>query len=250
MRSNTHLAPVEFTEMSSSGVAFGGSEYNYQGPRSAAPSMAGAAAANMGPPPPTQTSGYGRQSDDRVQKWVQQTTMNPRQAPPQQGGGSSSYTTMRQHQPQTGYQHHQGWGSTSDDEHSRRFLRASAAKSKTSPRNSGRSKQQLSTSMYNSGTASVYGGAASIPTPDHGAESRKILYKFPSLGSEPLLYKINFAKSIFLLSDIKGLCPRKGQYRYFFKTIEDDTTVMEEISDDNLPVPYFDGKIIVECRDD
>ena len=82
------------------------------------------------------------------------------------------------------------------------------------------------------------------------AQAALILYKFPSMGGEPLLYKINFAKSVFLLSDIKGLCPRKGHYRYFFKTVEDDMTVNEEISDDNVPVPYFEGKVIVECRDD
>merc|ERR1712107_897669 len=66
------------------------------------------------------------------------------------------------------------------------------------------------------------------------------VYTFSHEKGEPMPYRIKIPSKEFL--------PKKGAFRFYFKTeIDGDMCYEEETEDSNL-VPLWDGKVLVQCR--
>ena len=53
------------------------------------------------------------------------------------------------------------------------------------------------------------------------------------------------------LRKVKDHMPKKGNnYRFYFKANIDGDVCFEEETDDAVPVPTIDGKIVVQCRNE
>ena len=67
--------------------------------------------------------------------------------------------------------------------------------------------------------------------------------------TEPYLIKIPKHIDNICLSDLKAKMPTKGDYRYYFKTIDScGAPYNEEIIYDSIKLPSFEGKISVKCQ--
>lgn len=75
----------------------------------------------------------------------------------------------------------------------------------------------------------------------------QMIYTFPQ-NKDDLPYMTRTDSTVITLKDVKDMCPKKGQYRYFFKTAIDDMVVYQEEYDDNSQVPLLGGKVVVECH--
>ena len=74
-------------------------------------------------------------------------------------------------------------------------------------------------------------------------------YVFPSSkDSTPFIVKIPKFPPISL-KDVKEYLPKKGHYRFYFKTEDDGEAVFQEENDDNVTVPLWKGTITVQCSD-
>ena len=72
-----------------------------------------------------------------------------------------------------------------------------------------------------------------------------------TIDGEPEPYLIKIPKHIdnIFLSDLKAYMPTKGDYRYYFKTIDScGAPYNEEIIYDSIRLPSFEGKISVKCQ--
>ena len=74
-------------------------------------------------------------------------------------------------------------------------------------------------------------------------------YLFPSSkDSTPFLVKIPKLPPI-TLNDVKQCLPKKGVYRFYFKTEVDGEAVFQEENEDNVSVPLWKGTVTVQCSD-
>ena len=73
-------------------------------------------------------------------------------------------------------------------------------------------------------------------------------YLFPSSkDNTPFLVKIPKLPPI-TLSDVKHHLPKKGLYRFYFKTEVDAEAVFQEENEDNVHVPLWKGTVTVQCQ--
>ena len=80
------------------------------------------------------------------------------------------------------------------------------------------------------------------------SESITAKYIFPQSKDElPFLVKIPQTTPI-TLGDVKRHLPKKGIYRFFFKTDMDGEEVLQEESNDAALVPLWKGNMVVQCR--
>lgn len=74
-------------------------------------------------------------------------------------------------------------------------------------------------------------------------------YLFPSSkDNTPFLVKIPQLPPI-TLNDVKRHLPKKGFYRFYFKTEVDGEAVFQEEIDEHVAVPLWKGTVTVQCND-
>ena len=74
-------------------------------------------------------------------------------------------------------------------------------------------------------------------------------YLFPSSkDNTPFLVKIPKMPPI-TLADVKRHLPKKGFYRFYFKTELDGEAVFQEENDEHVTVPLWKGTVTVQCSD-
>jgi len=80
-----------------------------------------------------------------------------------------------------------------------------------------------------------------------GAEFTVAVYTF-SQEKEPMPYRIKIYTKHVTLANVKELLPKKGSFRFYFKTEVEGEACYEEETEDCSPVPLWEGKVIVQCR--
>ena len=85
-------------------------------------------------------------------------------------------------------------------------------------------------------------------TTSSSSEFTTAKYLFPSSkDNTPFLVKIPKLPPI-TLSDVKHHLPKKGLYRFYFKTEVDAEAVFQEENEDNVSVPLWKGTVTVQCQ--
>ena len=85
---------------------------------------------------------------------------------------------------------------------------------------------------------------------DAATEFTTAVYKFPQ-EREDMPYRVKIPGKFVTLRHVKEYMPKKGAFRYYFKTEIDSEVCFEEETDDRAQVPMFQNKmIIVQCRND
>ena len=85
--------------------------------------------------------------------------------------------------------------------------------------------------------------------PDTAREFTTAVYKFPQ-EKEDMPYRVKIPGKFVTLRHVKEFMPKKGAFRYYFKTEIDGEVCFEEETDERAQVPMFQAKIIVQCRND
>lgn len=65
---------------------------------------------------------------------------------------------------------------------------------------------------------------------------------------EPMPYRIRIPTKSVTLKAVKDLLPKKGAFRFYFKTEIDGETYFEEETEDSNLVPLWKGNVQVQCR--
>ncbi|XP_069358732.1 axin [Maniola hyperantus] len=103
-----------------------------------------------------------------------------------------------------------------------------------------------STGSKSSGASGGGGGGSSHPT--SGDAHTVVVVSFLD---ESVPYRFKVPASPLTLRVFKDYLPRKGNYRYFFKTEcadLDNTVIQEEVSNDNDTLPMFEGKVMARVK--
>ena len=74
------------------------------------------------------------------------------------------------------------------------------------------------------------------------------VYTFSHEKGEPMPYRIKIPSRKVTLRHVKDFLPKKGAFRFYFKTEVDGDMCYEEETEDSHPVPLWEGKILVQCR--
>jgi len=85
-------------------------------------------------------------------------------------------------------------------------------------------------------------GPATVP------EVTIAVYTFSHEKGEPMPYRIKIPSKKVTLRHVKDFLPKKGAFRFYFKTEVDGDMCYEEETEDGHPVPLWEGKILVQCR--
>ncbi|XP_050560605.1 axin isoform X7 [Spodoptera frugiperda] len=91
-------------------------------------------------------------------------------------------------------------------------------------------------------------GSKSSSTSGGGAESHTVVVV--TFLDENVPYRFKVPASPLTLKTFKDYLPRKGNYRYFFKTncADLDTVIQEEVSSDSDTLPMFEGKVMARVK--
>ncbi|CAH2231994.1 jg4055 [Pararge aegeria aegeria] len=103
-----------------------------------------------------------------------------------------------------------------------------------------------STGSKSSGASGGGGGGSSHPT---GGDAHTVVVV--SFLDESVPYRFKVPAAPLTLRVFKDYLPRKGNYRYFFKTEcadLDNTVIQEEVSSDNETLPMFEGKVMARVK--
>ncbi|CAH0723154.1 unnamed protein product, partial [Brenthis ino] len=98
------------------------------------------------------------------------------------------------------------------------------------------------------GTSGTGGSTGSKSSAGSGGDHTVVVVSFLD-ESMPYLYKVPAAP--LTLRTFKDYLPRKGNYRYFFKTEcadLDNTVIQEEVSNDSDTLPLFEGKVMARVK--
>eukprot|EP00092_Neocalanus_flemingeri_P012855 GFUD01013851.1.p1 GENE.GFUD01013851.1~~GFUD01013851.1.p1 ORF type:complete len:913 (+),score=250.55 GFUD01013851.1:418-3156(+) len=74
------------------------------------------------------------------------------------------------------------------------------------------------------------------------------VYTFSHEKGEPMPYRIKIPSKNVSLRHVKEFLPKKGAFRFYFKTEIDGDMCYEEETEDTNMVPLWEGKILVQCR--
>ena len=89
----------------------------------------------------------------------------------------------------------------------------------------------------------------SLPVTSETMEFTMAVYKYPQ-EKEDVPYRVRIPGKTVTLRQVKDQEPKKGSFRYYFKTEVDSEVCFEEETDERAKVPMWEGKIIVQCRND
>ncbi|XP_021931929.1 axin isoform X2 [Zootermopsis nevadensis] len=98
---------------------------------------------------------------------------------------------------------------------------------------------------------SLRGGRSSLPGAATCMESSEFTTVVFSFCDEQFPYRTKIPGRSVTLRQFKEYLPKKGSYRYFFKTECDDLdmrVIQEEITDDNEILPLWEGKIMAQVK--
>lgn len=84
--------------------------------------------------------------------------------------------------------------------------------------------------------------------PSNPAEVTVAVYTFSHEKGEPMPYRIKIPTKLVTLKAVKDFLPKKGAFRFYFKTEIDNEACYEEETEDSNAVPLWDGKVLVQCR--
>lgn len=84
--------------------------------------------------------------------------------------------------------------------------------------------------------------------PSNPTEVTVAVYTFCHERGEPMPYRIKIPTKLVTLKAVKDFLPKKGAFRFYFKTEIDNEACYEEETEDSNPVPLWDGKVLVQCR--
>jgi len=84
--------------------------------------------------------------------------------------------------------------------------------------------------------------------PSNPSEVTVAVYTFCHERGEPMPYRIKIPTKLVTLKAVKDFLPKKGAFRFYFKTEIDNEACFEEETEDSNPVPLWDGKVLVQCR--
>jgi len=87
--------------------------------------------------------------------------------------------------------------------------------------------------------------AARAPQP---GEVTVAVYTFSHEKGEPMPYRIKIPSKSVTLKLVKEFLPKKGAFRFYFKTEVDGDMCYEEETEDSSLVPLWEGKVLVQCR--
>lgn len=125
--------------------------------------------------------------------------------------------------------------------------------------------RMMSTSWSGSGqmypppppAAAKLGASLVMPPPSQSNTLRKpsasqdvtvAVYTFSHEKGEPMPYRIKIPAKNVTLRQVKDFLPKKGAFRFYFKTEVDGDMCYEEETEDGSLVPLWEGKILVQCR--
>ncbi|XP_050345895.1 axin [Nymphalis io] len=92
------------------------------------------------------------------------------------------------------------------------------------------------------------GGSTGSKSSASGADHTVVVVSFLD---ESVPYRFKVPAAPLTLRTFKDYLPRKGNYRYFFKTEcadLDNTVIQEEVSNDNDTLPMFEGKVMARVK--
>ncbi|XP_069697428.1 axin isoform X2 [Periplaneta americana] len=95
------------------------------------------------------------------------------------------------------------------------------------------------------------GGRSSLPSAPTCVEGSEFTTVVFSFCDEQFPYRTKIPGRPVTLRQFKEYLPKKGSYRYFFKTECDDLdtrVIQEEITDDNEVLPLWEGKIMAQVK--
>nr|XP_049699779.1 axin isoform X2 [Helicoverpa armigera] len=96
-------------------------------------------------------------------------------------------------------------------------------------------------------TRATRGSGSKSSSTSGGAEHTVVVVSFLD---EPVPYRLRVPAAPLTLRTFKDYLPRKGNYRYFFKTncADLDTVIQEEVSSDSDTLPMFEGKVMARVK--
>ncbi|XP_050684360.1 axin-like [Leptidea sinapis] len=100
-------------------------------------------------------------------------------------------------------------------------------------------------------SSSTSGGASSVAAVGGGAVPEQHTVVVVSFLDEAVPYRFKVPAAPLTLKTFKEYLPRKGNYRYFFKTEcadLDNTVIQEEVSNDGDTLPMFEGKVMARVK--
>jgi len=74
------------------------------------------------------------------------------------------------------------------------------------------------------------------------------VYTFSHEKGEPMPYRVKIPTKSVSLRHVKDFLPKKGAFRFYFKTEVDGDMCYEEETEDSSLVPLWEGKVLVQCR--
>jgi len=74
------------------------------------------------------------------------------------------------------------------------------------------------------------------------------VYTFSHEKGEPMPYRIKIPSKAVTLKQVKEFLPKKGAFRFYFKTEVEGCMCYEEETEDSALVPTWEGKVLVQCR--
>lgn len=234
----------------------------------------------MGPPPPRRSVAPGGAQRGQTQPRYHQDLAyydlgpGPGSGPVQQQPGGSG-VNERVREWMLDVERHSGGDQGGDQ----RSQHSKTANIKTSPRSNriksgGHQERLMSTSWSQGGypggqmsgppseTAEKRRLAASLVMPPPSSQANTLrrsqaapaaevtvaVYTFSHEKGEPMPYRIKIPSKKVTLRHVKDFLPKKGAFRFYFKTEVDGDMCYEEETEDSHPVPLWEGKILVQCR--
>lgn len=92
------------------------------------------------------------------------------------------------------------------------------------------------------------GGQARISQGGPPADITVAVYTFSHEKGEPMPYRVKIPARAVSLRHVKDYLPKKGAFRFYFKTEVDGDMCYEEETEDTSLVPLWEGKVLVQCR--
>merc|ERR1719206_1500578 len=74
------------------------------------------------------------------------------------------------------------------------------------------------------------------------------VYTFSHEKGEPMPYRVKIPTKSVSLRHVKDFLPKKGAFRFYFKTEVGGDMCYEEETEDSSLVPLWEGKVLVQCR--
>jgi len=103
-------------------------------------------------------------------------------------------------------------------------------------------------SQSNNSTLRKAAGQTRVPQGANPADITVAVYTFSHEKGEVMPYRVKIPIKPVTLRLVKDYLPKKGAFRFYFKTEVDGDMCYEEETEDASLVPLWEGKVLVQCR--